>query len=90
MEPLARPADPTMLLQVLSVTQGRSKEVGPAVAIMRLTFAVVVELDLLLPPPTTPLLLVDHNFLHSRRLLPHPPRRRSVALNATGVPLVAG
>ena len=78
-----------MLLQVLSVAQGRSKEVGPAVAIMRLTFAVVVELDLLLPP-TTPLLLVDHNFLHSRRLLPHPPRRRSVALNATGVPLAAG
>ena len=87
MEPPARLVDATVLPRVPSVAQGRSGEVGPAVAIMRLTFAVVVELEPLLPPPlTTPLLLVDHNSLHSRRLLHHLPRHRFVALNATDVP----
>ena len=87
MEPLARLVDAIMLPRVSSVAQERSGEVRPAVAIIRLTFAVVVELEPLLPPPlTTPLLLVDHNSLHSRRLLHHLPQRRFAALNATGVP----
>ena len=87
--PPARLDDATPLPHVASVAQELSGEVGAAVATMRLTLAVVVEFGLLLPPITS-LPLLDHNFLHSRRLLHHLPRRRLAALNATGVPSVAG
>ena len=88
--PPARLDDAPPLPQVASVAQELSEEVGPAVATMRLTLAVVAELRLLLPPPITSLPLLDHNFLHSRRLLHHLPRRRFAALDATGVPSAAG
>ena len=87
--PPARLDAATPLPHVASVAQELSGEVGAAVATMRLTLAVVVEFGLL-PPPITSLPLLDHNFLHSRRLLHHLPRRRPAALDATGVPSAAG
>ena len=86
--PPARLDDATPLPHVASAAQELSGEVGAAVATMRLTLAVVVEFGLL-PPPITSLLL-DHNFLHSRRLLHHLRRRRLAALDATGEPSAAG
>ena len=86
--PPARLDDATPLPHVASVAQELSGEVGAAVATMRLTLAVVVEFGLL-PPPITSLLL-DHNFLHSRRLLHHLRRRRLAAPDATGEPSAAG
>ena len=86
-EPPARLADAIPLLQELSdVAQGLSGEVGPAVATMRLTVLVVAAPELLLPPPITSLPLLNHNFLHSHRLLHHLLRRYFAALEATGVP----
>ena len=95
---LALLLDATPLPRVEIVAQGLSREVGPAVAIMRLTLAVVVEF-ILLPPhshphphpliTSLPLPLLNHNYLHSHRLLHHLPRRRFAAPNATIVPSTA-
>ena len=86
-EPPALLADAIPLPQALSdVAQGLSGEVGPAVATMRLTVLVVAAPELLLPPPITSLPLLNHNFLHSHRLLHHLLRRRFAAPEATNVP----